>query len=195
MFVTFNEKVKCTLVQVLRLCTGRTAHWGSRRIALLFHDQRHEKGVRGQRHAPAALSPRERPGTHCTRGWVGPRALLDRSGKPRSHRDSKPGRPAHSQSLYRLRYPAHQLLTKYLRAFTIPTQNLTFIASIFCQACSFMISSHHFTLQNMPQQTFFITLLSFPPFSYTQSPCSSYGWQGIKHSPTALCPHQAHGNI
>jgi len=34
-------KVKVTLVQALRLCTGRTAHRGSRGIALLFHDQRH----------------------------------------------------------------------------------------------------------------------------------------------------------
>jgi len=33
-------KVKCTLVQALRLCTGRTVHRGSRGIALLFHDQR-----------------------------------------------------------------------------------------------------------------------------------------------------------
>jgi len=30
------RKVKCTLVQALRLCTGRTAHRGSRDIALLF---------------------------------------------------------------------------------------------------------------------------------------------------------------
>ena len=29
-------KVKCTLVQALRLCTGRTAHRGSGGIALLF---------------------------------------------------------------------------------------------------------------------------------------------------------------
>jgi len=27
--------------------------------------------VRGQRHAPAEPYPRERPGTHCTGGWVG----------------------------------------------------------------------------------------------------------------------------
>jgi len=26
---------------------------------------------------PAALYPRERPGTHFTGGWVGPRAILD----------------------------------------------------------------------------------------------------------------------
>ena len=41
------------------------------------------EGVRGQRHAPAGLYPRERPGTHCTGGWVGPRAGLDRCGKSR----------------------------------------------------------------------------------------------------------------
>jgi len=35
------------------------------------------EGVKGQRHAPAALYPRERPGTHYTGGWVGPRAGLD----------------------------------------------------------------------------------------------------------------------
>jgi hypothetical protein len=33
-----KSKVKVTLVQALRLCTGRTAHRGSRGIALLFHD-------------------------------------------------------------------------------------------------------------------------------------------------------------
>ena len=31
-------KVEVTLVQALRLCTGRTAHRGSRGIALPFHD-------------------------------------------------------------------------------------------------------------------------------------------------------------
>ena len=34
-------KVKVTFVQALRFCTGRTAHRGSRGIALLFYDQRH----------------------------------------------------------------------------------------------------------------------------------------------------------
>jgi len=33
--------------------------------------------VSGQQHAPALLYLRERPGTHCTEGWVGPRAGLD----------------------------------------------------------------------------------------------------------------------
>ena len=39
--------------------------------------------VGGQHHAPAALPPRERPGTHCTGGWVGPRAGMDECGKSR----------------------------------------------------------------------------------------------------------------
>jgi len=39
--------------------------------------------VGGQRHALATY-PRERPGTHCMRGWVGPRAGLDKCGKSRA---------------------------------------------------------------------------------------------------------------
>jgi len=35
-------------------------------------------GVSGQQHAPAALYPQERPGTHLIRGWVVLRAGLDR---------------------------------------------------------------------------------------------------------------------
>jgi len=37
-------KVKCTLVQALRLCTGRTAHRGCRGIALLFLDHGPRRG-------------------------------------------------------------------------------------------------------------------------------------------------------
>ena len=39
--------------------------------------------VGGQRRGPAALPSRKRPSTHCTRGWVGPRAGLDGCGKSR----------------------------------------------------------------------------------------------------------------
>jgi len=55
--------------------------------------------VRGQRHAPAAPYPRERPSMHCTGGWLGLMVGVDRCGK-------SPDRPAR-RSLYRLRYPAH----------------------------------------------------------------------------------------
>jgi len=65
------------------------------------------EGVSGQQHAPAALYPRERLGTHFTGEWVGPRAGLD-GRKSRPHRGSIPDRPARSQSLYRLSYPAHK---------------------------------------------------------------------------------------
>jgi hypothetical protein len=45
-YILLNVKVKVTLVHALRLCTGRTAHRGSRRIlvALLFHDHGTRRG-------------------------------------------------------------------------------------------------------------------------------------------------------
>ena len=46
--------------------------------------------VDGQQHAPAALA-REILGTHCTGGWDGPKAGLDRCGKSPPNRDSMPG--------------------------------------------------------------------------------------------------------
>ena len=42
--LTEKVKVKVTLVQALRLCTGRTAHRGSRDIAPLFHDHGTRRG-------------------------------------------------------------------------------------------------------------------------------------------------------
>jgi len=39
-----KSKVKCTLVQALRLCTGHTAHRGSRGMALPFHDHGARRG-------------------------------------------------------------------------------------------------------------------------------------------------------
>ena len=84
----------------------------SRGIALLYFSPLHQKGVRGQRHAQAAPYPRERPGTHCTGGWVGLRAGLDRCGDSRPTGIQCPDRPARRQSLYRLRYPAHSFSCK-----------------------------------------------------------------------------------
>jgi hypothetical protein len=59
-------------------------------------------GVSGQRHA--ALYPRGKdPGTHCTGGWVGPRAGLDAEARRKILcvcRGSNRGRPARSQTLY-----------------------------------------------------------------------------------------------
>jgi len=55
-------------------------------------------GVGGQRHALAALPPGQSRYPFIG-AWVGPRAVLDRCEK-------SPHRPARSESLYRLRYPA-----------------------------------------------------------------------------------------
>ena len=81
-----KKRVKCTLVQTPRLCAARTAHRGSRGIALLFLDHGTRKGW-GVSVTRRPLYPRERPATHCTGGWAG----LDRCGKSRPHRDSIPG--------------------------------------------------------------------------------------------------------
>ena len=90
-------KVKCTLVQALRFCTGRTAHWGSIGIALLFLDHGTGTGW-GVSITPRPLftpgktryllyrrlgGPVQEAGWACTGGWVGPRAGLDRCRKSR----------------------------------------------------------------------------------------------------------------
>jgi len=49
--------------------------------------------VGGQRHDPAAV-PRERPSTHFTVGWVGPKVGQDGSGKSRPNWDSIRGPPS-----------------------------------------------------------------------------------------------------
>ena len=93
-------KVKCTLVQALKLCTGCTAHRGSRGKAPLF--------LEGLASRPGRSLPRERLGTHCTGGWVGSQG---RSGKlrkisPPPGFDPRTIQPV-AQSLYRLSYRAH----------------------------------------------------------------------------------------
>jgi len=86
-----ENQVKCTLVQALRLCTSCTAYRGSRCIALLFLDHGTRRGW-GVGVTPRPLfTPRERPDTHYRGCWVGRKAILDRCGKSRPHRDSIPG--------------------------------------------------------------------------------------------------------
>jgi hypothetical protein len=74
-----------------------------------------------------SITPRPRvtpgemtPGTHCTGGWVGPRAGLDTQPTGKIFRLCRgsnllPGRPARSQTLYWLSYPAH--LSSYCNEF------------------------------------------------------------------------------
>ena len=70
--------------------------------------------VGGQRHAPAALPPGMRPGTHCIEGWVGHRAGLDGRGKFAPTGIPSPDRPARSESLYRLSYRGPSCTTNML---------------------------------------------------------------------------------
>jgi len=66
-------------------------------------------GVGGQRHASAALYPRERPGTHWTGGWVSPRVGLEGCGKSAPTGIQSPDRSVRSEPLYRLNYPGPQI--------------------------------------------------------------------------------------
>ena len=61
----------------------------------------------GQQHAPAALYPRERPGTHFTGGWGGGQGRSERAENlvPTGIR-SRTVQPV-AQLLYRLSYPTH----------------------------------------------------------------------------------------
>jgi len=72
--------------------------------------------VSGQQHAPAAIYPRERLGTHLKEaGWApGP---VWTAGKSRPHRDSILDHPARSKSLYLLSYPAHTLALCYIECY------------------------------------------------------------------------------
>jgi hypothetical protein len=92
-------KVKCTLVQALRLCTGRTAQRRSRGIALLFHDY----GTRREWEVSVMLRPLFTLGRDPVpfvqkAGWAQGPVLTGEKNLIRS-----PDRPSRRQSLYRLR--------------------------------------------------------------------------------------------
>ena len=70
----------CRAINSVRLCTGRSAHRGSIGIALLFLDHGTRRGERSASRPGRSLLPGK---THCTWGWVVPRAGLDRCGKSR----------------------------------------------------------------------------------------------------------------
>ena len=103
-----KKKVNCTLVQALRLCTGRTDHRVNRGIALPFHDH----GTR--RWWGVSITPRPlfTPGKDPVpivqeAGWApGPVWKGAENLAPTGIRSAD--RPARSQSLYRLSYPAHK---------------------------------------------------------------------------------------
>jgi len=102
-----KKKVECTLVQALRLCTGRTAHMGSIGIALLFHDHSTRRwwGV-GVKPRPLFTPRKDTVPTVQGAGWA-PGLVWTGAENLAPTGIQSPGRPACSRSLYRLRYPAH----------------------------------------------------------------------------------------
>ena len=100
-------KVKVTLVQALRLCTGRMAHRESRGIALPFHDH----GTRRALEVNVTPRPLFTPGKDPVpivqeAGWAtGP--VWTSAENLATTGIRSPDRPACSHSLYRLRYSAH----------------------------------------------------------------------------------------
>ena len=114
-------KVRCTLVQALRLCTGRTARMESRGIAPLCLDRGTRRGWGvGVTPRPIFTSGKDpvpivqEAGWAAGPGWIGAENLA-----PTGIRS--PDRPARSQSLYRLRYPAHIKYILYENPFSSTT--------------------------------------------------------------------------
>jgi hypothetical protein len=93
--VDIKIKVKVTLVQALRLCTGCTAYRGSRGIALLFHDHGAKGGERSAS-SPDRSLPQGKTGYLLYRRLGGPQGW--------SGQVQKISPPP----LYRLSYPAHR---------------------------------------------------------------------------------------
>jgi len=103
------SKVKCTLVQALRLCTGRTAHRGIRGIALLFHDH----GTRRRWGVSVTPRPLFTPGIDPVpivqkAGWAPGPVLTGAENLAPTGIRSPDLEIFRGQSLYRLRCSAHE---------------------------------------------------------------------------------------
>jgi len=77
-----------------------------RGITILFHDRGTRRGWVISSTPRPHFSPGKDPVPILQEAWWAP-GLVWTGGKPRPHRDSIPDRPARSQSLYWLSYPAH----------------------------------------------------------------------------------------
>jgi hypothetical protein len=98
----WRKKVKVTLVQALRLCTGCTAHRGSRGMTTALGVSVTPRPFFTPRKDPVPIV--QEAGWAPGPVWTGAENLA-----PTGIRS--PYCPALSQSLYRLRYPVHKILT------------------------------------------------------------------------------------
>jgi len=99
-------KVKLTPVQALRLCTGRTAHRGSKCIVLPFHDHGTRRGW-GVSVTPRPLFTQGKDPVPIVQEALAPGPVWTGAENLAPTGIGYPDRPARSQSLYRLRYAAH----------------------------------------------------------------------------------------
>ena len=108
---------ECTIVQAFRLCTGGTANRGSRSIALLFLDHGTRRGWGVSVTPRPIFTPGKDPVPFVLEvGWVpGPVWTVAENLAPTGIRS--PDRPARSQSLYRLSYPAPNVCSRLLKSF------------------------------------------------------------------------------
>ena len=99
-------KVKCTLVQALRLCTVRMAHRGSRGIALPSHDHGTRRGWEVSVMPWPLFTPGKDPVPIVQEAGWAPGPIWTSAEKIDPTGIRSPDRPARSQLLYRLRYQA-----------------------------------------------------------------------------------------
>ena len=116
----FKVKVKRTLVHALRLCTGRTAYWGSRGIDLPFHDH----GTRRQWRVSVTPRPLFTPGKDPVpivqkAGWT-PGPVWTGTENLAATGIRFPDRPTRSKSLYRLCYPTHTRCLNFHKIQNVP---------------------------------------------------------------------------
>jgi hypothetical protein len=69
-----RHKWKLALKQAMKVLI-----WGEKYSSTLSLTVLLDGGVGGQQHALATPPSAKNPSTHCAGGWVGPRAILDRS--------------------------------------------------------------------------------------------------------------------
>jgi hypothetical protein len=125
-FVSLGKKVKCTLLEAQRLCTGRTAYRGSRDIALPFHDHGTRSGW-GVVNLRPLFAPVKDPVPIVQEvGWApGPVLTGAENLAPTGIRS--PDRPARSHSLYRLSYRAHVSLGAFAK---LRDETISFVLSV-----------------------------------------------------------------
>jgi len=98
----------------LRLCTGRTAHKGSKGIDLLFLDHGTGRGLRVSVTPRPLFTPGKDPVPIVQEAGWAPGPVWTGAENLAPTRIRSPDRPARSQSLYLLSYPAHLLTSKSL---------------------------------------------------------------------------------